>query len=336
MRKYTIMAIAAIALAAVSCNSGSLKPSVTGAANEILVVMDENVSKSVAGDSIFGLLDKDIPGLPQLEPYFNISRTSHDGFTGILRPVRNILIVNVGEQYSHVKMKHEQDVWAQPQSVMTINGPNAEEVAKAVGKYGDDILNYFVKAERNRAISFQSKSKEASSMNKIKEKFGFSMVVPKGISRIKEVDNALWIANSNQNLSQNIVIYSVPYVSQDQFGRDALLAVRDSVLKTLVPGPSNGSYMTTEYRYDPPSTRHTTTASGEFAAETRGLWRVEGDMMGGPFVSVSTLDKKHQRIVTAEAFIYAPNQYKRNALRLLESVLFTITFDNEPQDGGQD
>ena len=39
---------------------------------------------------------------------------------------------------------------------------------------------------------------------------------------------------------------------------------------------------------------------------------MEGDMMGGPFVSHAHLDEKNQRVVVAETFVYAPGTKKRN------------------------
>ncbi len=323
----SLIALAISSLLLVSCSSGSVKPSSTGAANEILVVIDDSLQKSVVGDSIFALLDRNIPCMPQFEPYFNISKTNHSGFTTILKPARNIIIIGVGNIYSSVKLKQQRNVWAEPQAVMYINGPDKQSVADAIGKYGDDILDYFVKVERERAINFQRKAVEPLTTNKVIEKFGFKMTIPRGMNRYKENDGAMWIANSSQNISQNFVIYSFPYTDVKQFDKEYLLRMRDSVIKDLIPGPVEGSYMTTEYRYDPPTYSHTKMASGEFATEIRGLWRVEGDIMGGPFVSVSTLDKKRQRIVTAEAFLYAPNQYKRNPMRLLEALLFTMDFN---------
>ena len=82
--------------------------------------------------------------------------------------------------------------------------------------------------------------------------------------------------------------------------------------------------MTTEYRVQPPMARPIKLENGRDAMEIRGLWRVEGNYMGGPFVSVSTLDTVNRRIVTAEVFLYAPNKYKRNLLRRLEANLYTL------------
>ena len=51
--------------------------------------------------------------------------------------------------------------------------------------------------------------------------------------------------------------------------------------------------------------------------------------MGGPFVSVSRVDEKYQRVIVAEAFVYYPNQPKRNALKKLEAALYTLRLPDE-------
>ena len=61
----------------------------------------------------------------------------------------------------------------------------------------------------------------------------------------------------------------------------------------------------------------------------RGLWRMQGDMMGGPFVSHTRLDKKNHRVVVAEGFVYAPETDKRNFMRRIEAALFTLRLPGE-------
>lgn len=307
-----------------SCGNLSTKPNVSGTANEVLVVIDDSIAKGAVGDSLFSILNQDMPCMPQSEPYFNISKTPHRGFTDLLKPARNIIIVNVGDAYSHVKLSDANNKWAQPQSVMTIQGPDEQSVANAVSKYANDILNYFIKAERKRATAYQRHYPEGAAMDSVKQKFGFSMVIPKGFNRFKSDENFLWMSNSNNDTRQNIVIYTYPYDCSQTFTREMILHKRDSVMMLNIPGPSEDSYMGTEYKYEPPIFCNTALENGEYAAEVRGLWTVIGDIMGGPFVSISTLDRENQRVITAECFIYAPNKYKRNILRQLESTLYTI------------
>ncbi|OQX96309.1 MAG: hypothetical protein B6I24_11610 [Bacteroidetes bacterium 4572_128] len=61
-----------------------------------------------------------------------------------------------------------------------------------------------------------------------------------------------------------------------------------------------------------------------FFTRIRGLWKTNGkDKMGGPFVSLTTLDKKRNKIITIEAYVYKPNKSKRDLLRQLEAILGT-------------
>ena len=61
----------------------------------------------------------------------------------------------------------------------------------------------------------------------------------------------------------------------------------------------------------------------------RGLWRVVGDMMGGPFVSHIRLDEENNRVVVAEGFVYAPETNKGNFIRRIEAALFTLKLPGE-------
>ena len=330
--KKVLYILTTLIIGLTSCNSGGITlPNATGAAGEVLVVIDDSIAKSAVGDSIFRLLDRDVPCLPQSEPHFNISRTKHSGFTNLLKPARNIVIINVGHRYSHNKIKTYTDKYSTPQSIIEINGPTKEGVLKAINDYSENILDFFIKAERDRAIKYQSHYREREVGQKVKEKFGIDIVIPKGLNRIKDAENFMWIANSNIDIQQNIVIYSFPYTDKNTFTKEYLTFKRDSVMMLHVEGPAEGSYMGTEYKYDPPIMKETALKSGQYATEVRGLWSVVGDIMGGPFVSVSCLDEENQRIITAECFVYAPGKNKRNILRNLESVLYTIKFEKNEQ-----
>ena len=51
--------------------------------------------------------------------------------------------------------------------------------------------------------------------------------------------------------------------------------------------------------------------------------------MGGPFVSLTRLDQVNAQVVTAETFLFAPGQKKRNALRQCEAILYSLVMSNE-------
>ena len=78
MKKLFYTLIASSLLLA-SCDSNPTLPTATGTANEVLMVINEDVFRSNVGDSIIQILNHDVPCMPQSEPMFNISRTNFEG-----------------------------------------------------------------------------------------------------------------------------------------------------------------------------------------------------------------------------------------------------------------
>ncbi|MBP6231170.1 MAG: DUF4837 family protein [Paludibacteraceae bacterium] len=325
MKKKGILFLLVSLITLSACDQKSLKPTITGSAFEVLLVADEPIVASVAGQALVAILNQDMYGLPQSEPLFKISRTSHSGFTNLLRPARNIVMLDISDNYSRTRISTQNDVWAAPQAVVKITSNSIEEANEAIVKYKESIINFLVTAERERSIAYQKRYSDKDAIKKVEEKSGIKMVLPKGMNRFKEEENFLWIANSGEEVRQNIVIYSYPYTSKETFTRENLLAKRDSVMLLWIPGPTEDSYMATEYRVEPPVLNEIS-INDQYAAELRGMWRVQGDLMGGPFVNITRLDEKNQRVVTVEAFIYAPTRNKRNAIRQLEALLHTVEF----------
>jgi len=83
-----------------------------------------------------------------------------------------------------------------------------------------------------------------------------------------------------------------------------------------------GSYMTTEYRLLP--VYEEIAFRGGFAASMRGLWRMEGDFMGGPWTSIAWVDKARGQLVTVDGYVYAPYFGKREYLREVEAMVRSI------------
>jgi hypothetical protein len=61
----------------------------------------------------------------------------------------------------------------------------------------------------------------------------------------------------------------------------------------------------------------------------RGLWKLENAFMGGPFINISLLDENRNRVVTVDAFVYAPSLDKRIYVRELEAILNTFKIISE-------
>jgi len=66
-----------------------------------------------------------------------------------------------------------------------------------------------------------------------------------------------------------------------------------------------------------------------YAAEMRGMWRVENDFMGGPFLSYTFADSRTGDLVTIEGYYYEPNQKKRNQMLQLQAIAYSLKFTEE-------
>lgn len=125
-----------------------------------------------------------------------------------------------------------------------------------------------------------------------------------------------------------IFIYTYPFTDTNTFSLDYLLNKRDAFLQKYVPGERQGSYMTTERKYDYPQMA-IINQKGNYTAAITGLWRMQGDFMGGPFVSRTMVDTLRNRVVTVEGFVYYPNEEVRNYVRQLETLLSTMEITAE-------
>jgi hypothetical protein len=119
-----------------------------------------------------------------------------------------------------------------------------------------------------------------------------------------------------------IIIYTGPLPQEGAIIGEHIVPLRDSLTKLYVPGARENSYMVTEDIIKPKTVP--TEIGDNFALKTRGLWRTEGDIMGGPFVSYSIYDEKHQQLIYIDAFLLQPDKKKRKTLFELESILNTL------------
>ena len=154
---------------------------------------------------------------------------------------------------------------------------------------------------------------------------------------IQEADSVqlMWCCNNKGSLRRDIVVYAYPYTNANTFSLDYLNAKRDEVLSKIISASVEGSYMGTEYKVFPPQMRNVQALgskknNGFYATEIRGLWKIRnGEAMGGPYISLTRLDQVRGNLITAETFIFAPGQKKRNPLRQAEAILYTLQFPTD-------
>ena len=313
-----------------SCtNSGRTLPAVSGSQFEVMIVINDTIWSSNVGKELNFLFAQEMPGLPQAEPIMDVHQCNHTEFTDVLKAARNVVLVDISDKYTTTKIKYGKDAWAYPQAIIKITAPDDTTLLNSLAIYGKNLSEYFVKAERERQIEFNKSSINDQAKAQINKQFGILIDIPKGISKATSKKDFYWITNDQAGTRLDIVIYSYPYTNKGMFTKEALLAKRDSVMHLNIPGELKGSYMGTEQKYAYPDFREIW-INDAYCAELRGLWKMKnGASMGGPFYSHSRLDEENQRIITVDAFVFAPGKNKRNAMRQLEAVVYTTKMPHE-------
>ena len=69
-----------------------------------------------------------------------------------------------------------------------------------------------------------------------------------------------------------------------------------------------------------------------YAILIRGLWTAVNDFMAGPFILNVVLDQERQRVIYMMGYVYAPEEEKRNLLRQVESVVFSMQLEDTKQE----
>jgi hypothetical protein len=326
--KYGIIVLFILAVLQSCKNDGTgLTRDITGKAGELVVVINDDAWNNDPGALIRQSLAQQHLALPQDEPLFDLIRVPAEGFKSIFRTTRNIMQARISPNLDNFGVLFQENLWATPQAVVTIQAKDEQEFEKLFSENEGKIVNYFLKAERDRLTMNYNKYYERTAFNYLNENMGLTIKAAPGFQIAEQKKDFVWLKYETPQISQGIIIYTFPYVSDSAFTIDYQLKVRDSILRANVPGPTAGSYMATETRVD--QVYNVRPHNGNYATEMRGLWRLMNDFMGGPYVSLAQLDLENQRVIVAFGYVYAPSKDKRNFLRQVEAMIYSLKLNNQ-------
>ncbi len=306
--RSVICCLTAISLTSLwsACNdTRSLLPKSGGKPYEVLVVGDTlGIIKNA--------LSIDTEGLPQREPQFDVSAVNHGGMNATLRLARNIVTLEIDSTlYTTTRIRYEKNKHARPQMMAYIGTPSLSVLKRDIPRQARYLRELLDRAESNAAIVHLKTHRNVKAEKQVAQLLGVEMWIPEDMTANKKGKNFIWLSNNSPTNMRNIVVYKHGRIEDTA----AFIALRDSVMKSNIKGETDEMFMTTVKG----------TVSGKKTRERkqeiitfRGLWEMQGDDMGGPFVS-HTIGN-----ITAEAFLFAPGKKKRNQLRQLEAALYTL------------
>ena len=305
----------------VSCKSrGTLLPSISGKAGEVLVVMEKPDWQGQLGDSVRASLEDEYPYLPVFEPCYNLINVTHANFVEMFQVHRNIIVFDVNPQIQKPGIRILKDQWAAPQIVINISAYTDEDALNLFSENNALIMTSIEQAERDRVVrnTFRYENRDVAA--EIKPVFGGTIHAPSGWKVRKLTRNFAWIQYDTKKSTQGLFLYRYP-VEGDDMLRGNIIKNRNRVMKANVPGPDEGSYMKTAEFWEPKT--EFIKYKGRNFAQTHAWWDLEGAFMGGPFVSHAFYSPDGSEVIVVEAWVYAPKTNKRQLLRQTESLLYT-------------
>lgn len=338
-------------LAVTGCSEATRKkleptPLAVGSLNQLAIIADDELWNGPLGDSINFYFGSAFPILPQPESLFDLKHFSPDDL--VSEPTRrqlkayliigdisdpnsstgNMIADDIGSEKVAQALEDPtyntnvgHDRWAKGQLLIYLFASGQQKlsnqivskfpsIAKAIqNQYQEQIdASVYLGGPNNQLI------------NQIERQFGIYLKIPSDFQVNVEDESTMWIIREGDVGVSNLLINRSPYESQDQFKKEEIIARLNTLGKKYISTTLPGTYMRINDA-DLPVFTQSMQLDDNYAVESRGIWEMEGDFLGGPFVSYQILDEPKGELITICGFILAPGEKKRNFVLYLEHIM---------------
>lgn len=325
-------------------DSREILPDSNGSVDEILIVADPVHLADSTKKILFNTFSGAYEVLPQYEPTLISRFIPYNKMTDLLTRFRTMVVVtdlnqegknrdftlqNVpkevlenGEQNFFIK----KNAWAEPQLIVFLFAEGKQNLWQVIVENGPYITSMIQKYYEPflKKILF-TRDHNYKLEEKLKEKYKLDLEIPKEYILAQEEDDFLWIRRETSVSSENIMLYLQPYAFEkdiENFG----IPWRNKLGEKYISTNVDSSYMTTDTILNVLAS--TKTLRGTEYIENRGLWKVQNDFMGGPFLNYLIPDRKNKRLIMMDAFAHAPGEDKRILMRKAEVIFNTLKIEN--------
>jgi len=288
----------------------------SGNLNEVSVVIENDLWEGAVGKELKTTFSKPIYGLPQQEKQFILRQMPPAVFSGFATKSRAIIKIESNKKKG---INVASNKYASPQKIIVISGANANQIIQQIRSNTKEIVSIL----RNSEIREKKRriKKSLSSSSSLKKVFNITLDYPSIYREASVLENFVWLRKDTKSGSVNLSIFETP-LTKDKLSVQQVIAVRDSVAKTRIPGPTPGTYMTTDPEYKAVS--KPIIINKKTGMETRGLWEVKKQFMGGPFINFSIVDSTNRRILYFDGFVYSPGTAKAGYIFELEAIIKSL------------
>lgn len=322
-------------------------PTAFGSLNEIVVVSSNQIWNGPVGDTLRHYYSSAFPILPQPEPIFDLRHFTAEQLESepMRKELRNYLIIadlsdyderttqlvqtdldklNSDESINSIVGK---DKWAKGQLIIYQFATSEKKLISNIKKDFNAIKKKVYDADRYKLDGnvYQQGIDEVI-INELRNDLSIYLKIPKDYSISLRDSSTFWLRKETENISSNLLITKRPYKNRDQLSKNGLKKLRDELGKKYISSQIEGSYMKTNDE-DLPIYSYKITLNNKYTIENRGIWEMENDYMGGPYISYLILNQEKSELLFLDGFIYAPGQDKRELIMSLEHILISLKWN---------
>ncbi|HLT45893.1 MAG TPA: DUF4837 family protein [Rubricoccaceae bacterium] len=338
-------------------------PNAVGDPGEVVVVTDSMTWAGPVGEALRATLGRSIaPPLNIADFQLRRRELTSEGFD-LLRRQRHVIFAAALDDTSAVARFLEarldsagarlvregrgafvvprRDVWATGQIVVLAAAGSDSLLADAFRQHADTLRTLFTGATLARLHEDMfSRQRQTAVEDSLLDAHGFTVNVqhdyfvsqdttaaPAGLPghyvRLRRVLSDTW---------RDLWVYYEDGAAAERLDTAYVEHVTDRLLETFVRGGYDSSFVRIDRAR--PIRTDSVVLAGRPARETRGLWRMTEDFMGGPFVRYSFYDPAQRRLYVVFGMVYAPQHRfsgnKREFLRQLEVIARTFRTADGP------
>ena len=315
----------------------SYLPDAVGGYSTINIIADQNLWDYGLKKYVEPIFTKEIEGLLNKEPEFDIHTIRSKAFNRLFQRQRFILMFVSSNKINSEVVTVKKDVYAKGQIIVQVSGKSEKDAIKVFNQNKAKIFT-LLDNHRTSIIQQLAKSKNNKPLEKqLSNSQGINLVIPQSYNLALDTTNFFYMTkkakikcekfnHGNCYIQTGIFTYFFDYSSQEIFTPNKFIAMRDSITKLYIEGSSQNdslrSYMKV-YKELPISTENIN-LKGKYGYKVKGWWDLQNGTMGGPFVSVAYVDELRNRVIVSDAFVFGPNFNKRRFIKELEAICLSI------------
>ena len=323
-----------------------------GPLSKIYIIADEQLWNQEMQDSVIYYFQSAFPLLPAPEPLYDLMRYSTQEILAKKerRHLRTYLLLadlndpdskatkmalrDIGEarvkdleKAGNYKLIIGKDKWAEGQTIVYAMGYGKKNIFENIRKNFNTIDKAIRKGEfpkRQKSIYLAGTNSDV--VAELKKTMNLSIRIPSDyfLAMNDKEESVAWIRRESSKASFNIMIKDMGSFKEQEFSKEGMKKIRNE-LGLYVSSDKEDSYMIIN-DIDLPTLMSSTSFNNNFALEAKGIWELENDFMGGPYVSYIVHNPNSDRVLFIDGFVHAPGENKRGLMLQLEHIIKSLSF----------